>query len=297
MSSVLAKSSSSVIPLFPGLSLLRTAERGALAFFVYVAVLGLLNPVSWPQEISLALSPILLYATWAIESRTSRPWSRVGRDWAALPLILMAYWSLEWFRPAPHYVWQSEWVALDRKLLGPLGLRSLIEIAGPVFPFLLETLYLLLYTLPILALGLLYALDSRSRVDRYLAILFAGTFVAYALLPHFSVRSPRLTFPGTDLPAFGSIPRSINTWLLDHFDISTSAFPSGHVAVAFSSAFGLFTVFRNRRAIWLTAFIVASLIYVATIYARYHYAVDGLASICISFIAWRCVEYWSSREA
>ncbi len=284
------------MPLLPNLGLLKEAERGALVFFLYVAVLGLLNPVSWQQALSLPLLPAVLYAFWALESRTSRPWSRVVRDWAALALILMAYWSLKWFRPAPHQVWQNEWVGFDRKLLGPLGLSNLIESAGPVIPFFLETLYLILYTIPIMALGLLYGLDARSRVERYLSILFAGTFAAYALLPHFSVHSPRLIFPGTDLPAFTSLPRTINTWILDHLDISTSVFPSGHVAVAFSSAFGLFTVFRHRRAIWLTAFIVASLIYIATIYGRYHYAVDGLASISISFLAWRCVEYRRARE-
>jgi membrane-associated phospholipid phosphatase len=81
--------------------------------------------------------------------------------------------------------------------------------------------------------------------------------------------------------------------VLDHLDISTGVFPSGHVAVAFSSAFALLSVLRQRRWIWCSAFIIATMVYVATIYGRYHYAVDGLASIVIAFVAWRVAERWS----
>ena len=82
----------------------------------------------------------------------------------------------------------------------------------------------------------------------------------------------------------------MNTYLLDHLDISTSVFPSGHVAVAFSSALALFTVLRERRKVWMGAFAAAVLIYAATIYGRYHYAVDGAASILIVTASWACVK-------
>jgi hypothetical protein len=39
--------------------------------------------------------------------------------------------------------------------------------------------------------------------------------------------------------------------------------------------------------VWVTAFAVAFIVYVSTVYGRYHYAVDGLASIVITAIAWR----------
>ena len=41
----------------------------------------------------------------------------------------------------------------------------------------------------------------------------------------------------------------------------------------------------ERRWLWIAAFVAAAAVYVATIYGRYHYAVDGLASIGIAWVA------------
>ena len=57
--------------------------------------------------------------------------------------------------------------------------------------------------------------------------------VRLASLFSFSSVSPRLAFPSESLPAWHSVWRTINIWLLDHGDIDSSVFPSGHVAVAF----------------------------------------------------------------
>ena len=75
------------------------------------------------------------------------------------------------------------------------------------------------------------------------------------------------------------VGRSLNVWVLDHRDMPTSVFPSGHVAVGFSTAFGTYRAVRTRPAIRGAAFAFATLVFIATIYCRYHYAVDGLASI------------------
>lgn len=265
-------------------------EWVALVYFSYLAVLGLVRPLTAAQRIPLIVLPMALCWLWRLESNASRPWTRVVREWASLGLILVGYWSLQWFSAPPIDRWQSEWVSWDRALLDTFGLRRALESAGSALPSLLESVYLALYAIPPVSLGLLYAYGERKRVNRFLLVLFLGTFTAYALLPLFPVQSPRMAFPGADNPAFHGSARSINTWLLDRLDISTGVFPSGHVAVAFSSAFGLLSVFRGRRIVWMGAFLVATLVYVATIYGRYHYAVDGLASAAITFCAWRVAE-------
>jgi membrane-associated phospholipid phosphatase len=101
-----------------------------------------------------------------------------------------------------------------------------------------------------------------------------------------------LAFPNQDLPHAASLWRHINVWLLDHCDISTSVFPSGHVAVAFSSAFGLLRAIPERRWVWLSFLAAAVVVFTATIYGRYHYAADGIASIAISVVAWLCTAAW-----
>ena len=49
---------------------------------------------------------------------------------------------------------------------------------------------------------------------------------------------------------------------------------------------------RRRRKLWLSAFVAAFGVFTATIYGRYHYAVDGLASICIVTAVWLVAETW-----
>ena len=70
-------------------------------------------------------------------------------------------------------------------------------------------------------------------------------------------------------------------------DISTSVFPSGHVGVAFSTALALLFSAPTRRGLFAIALAAAILVYLATVYGRYHYAMDGLASMAIVTLALR----------
>ncbi len=273
---------------------IRPPERIALCYFILLAVLACYRPVGGGQRLLLTALPVVLCVLWKLESSDSRPWSRVLRDWTSLGLILAGYWSMGWFANSSPHPREVQWVGWDRALLGTFGLRRVIEAAGAAIPNALESCYLLLYAIPPIALGTVYLCRARAHTNRFLSILFLGTLSAYALLPVFPLTSPRLAFPGTDLPAFSDVPREVNTFLLDRFDIATSVFPSGHVAVAFSSAFGLMSALRRRRTVWLTAFAAAILIWVATIYGRYHYALDGLASLIITATAWQVVERWGA---
>jgi membrane-associated phospholipid phosphatase len=284
MESVLPASPASIRGARPPL---RSGEKVLIAYFVYTALLTLARPVA-PARTAMAWSLVAAVSglAWAA-SRNPRGLPGVLRDWLPLGLILGGYWELQWFASSHSVLWQQTWLEWDRSLLGAWGLRSAIEALGGTIPSLLEGVYLCLYLIPPFCMALLYLSGRRDRIDRFLTTLFLGGFCAYALLPLFPVQSPRVAFPGADLPNFEGVYRSANVWLLNHFDISTSVFPSGHVAVAFSSAFGL------RRALpekpWLSLFLLAvsTMVYIATIYARYHYAVDGLAGAAIAVAAWR----------
>lgn len=271
----------------------RPCERILIAYFIYTAVLAYLSDAPPLRRLLAAVLPLFLCWLGTMASRNYRPWSRVARDWAPLGLILVGYWQLEWFTGSAPSPWQGAWLEWDRTLLDNVGLKHAIESFGGLFPSLLETIYLLLYTIPPLAMGAIYLCGKRHHADRFLATLLLGSLGAYALLPHFRLISPRLAFPETELPHFAGAAHSINVWLLDHLDISTSVFPSGHVAVAFSAAFGILRVLPERRKIWAAAFGVAALVWTATIYCRYHYAADGLASLLISMAAWRLTEAYN----
>ena len=111
-----------------------------------------------------------------------------------------------------------------------------------------------------------------------------GTLTAYALLPRFPTQAPRFLFPAEDLPRFETAVRRLNLWILDHGDIRSSIFPSGHVAFAFSSAFAIRMACPARRRVAAVLLVLAGLVWLDTIYGRYHYAADGLAGLIASAV-------------
>lgn len=273
----------------------REYERVILLFFCLVAAVSWRWVLPLEAQLRIVAMPPLILAFWAIEKAHSRPWTRVARDFLALGLIVPGYLSLGLLSTAQFSPWQQIWIGWDRILLYDFGMKAGVEGLGPTIPFVLELAYLLLYAFPPAALLTLNLIHQRSRIGRYLLVLFLGTFTAYLLLPVWPVLSPRFAYPGVDLPLFEGSPRNINVWLLNHLDIATSAFPSGHVAVAMSNAFGLLVAVPSRHKIWGAAFGAAGLVYAATIYGRYHYAMDGLASIVIATAAWRVGAWLDAR--
>jgi len=272
--------------------LLSRHEWLIVLFFVVLAMVGLKRSIGAWRELMLAGVPFLIWGLCRLETMSAVRWSPILREWVSMGMILPAYWSLQFLVTTPLEKWQQQFLVWDRWILYAAGMRAAVEFAGFLFPVILETAYMLLYTIPPAALALIYLRGPRRHTKQFLQVLLLGTLAAYALIPLFPVISPRYAFPEVDLPAHGSLARSLNVWVLDHVDISTGVFPSGHVAVAFSSAFGLMLAAPKLRAAWILAFIAAGVIFVATIYGRYHYAADGLASIAIAAAAWRLVGWW-----
>jgi membrane-associated phospholipid phosphatase len=264
----------------------RTAERVVLTFFVYTAVLSLAYGLS-PLKCAIAiLTPMMVFALACAESCWgSTRWS-IAREWLLPGTVIGGYWQMGWFSSGHNAHWETTWLGWDRVILETWGLRQLAEHSLTFIPGLLELSYLLLYAIPPVCLGILYWRRARLQVDRFLVVFAMGTLTVYALLPLVAVQSPRLAFPGQDLPAAQGIWRGINVWILDHLDISTSVFPSGHVAVAFSCAFGMKRALPDSRLVFGFLLFAALLVFSATIYGRYHYAVDGFASIVICAVCW-----------
>jgi hypothetical protein len=273
-------------PVKADVQALRKGEAVALCYFLYTALVASLQRLSWAAILISWSIPAVIYTLGAIERRYSRRWSSMLRDWLTLALILAAYWQLDWFARPFTSRWNDLFIGYDRALLHRLGAHSAVEIFGGAIPQALEAVYLLLYTIPPVCLAVIYWYGARNRADRFLFTLLLGTFTAYALLPYFPTTSPRIAFPDEDLPRYAGIFRYWNIWLLDHYDISTGIFPSGHVAVAFSCGFGLLRTIPRKPRWWGAIFCAAALVFLATIYGRYHYAADGLASVGISTTAW-----------
>lgn len=279
----------------------RRCELFFSAYFVYVAVLAMVRPLA-PEVRALTVTTnmaVLLWFflfAWAHRERGFQTLDYV-RDVYPLPLLLLAYRQMNWVA-LPHSGPRLEeaWLAWDLKLLVDWGGGALVESAGPVLPTLLETSYLLTYALPVFGLVLLTVTGARRRVDDFYSILLFGTLTAYAFYPWFPSTTPRLLYPDV-APAMDTLMRRVNLAVLGEYGITASVFPSGHTACAFSAAFGLLHVLRRNRGYGYGVLGLAALIAAATVYGRYHYAVDTAAGLAVALLAWGYGFTWRKEPA
>jgi membrane-associated phospholipid phosphatase len=260
---------------------LRLPEIIFLSYFAYAAMLA--SVMGLPRALdafallggAAGLIAILVFA-----DRTN-----MVRDWVPLGLVIVAYREMNWFtRSHERHTLEQGWQAIDRMVLGRSGLRGAIEWAGAALPLYLELCYLLVYATGFVMMWIVYAARRRDVVDRVLAVYLGGTLLAYALFPFFPSDPPRVLFtelaPGIDTPL-----RHFNLWIVSGAGIHSSVFPSAHVSSAFSAAFALMLFLPERKWAGWGMLIYACSVAVATVYGRYHFAVDALAGIFVSTTA------------
>ncbi len=269
------------------MTLLRRSEIVLVAYFLYAAALARLLPApKATAQVVFLLNLTIIAGCFLLayaDSLRRRRVLRTVRDWFPLPLLILAYREMGWFAPPRHtYELERSWVVWDRILLYDLGLRAAIESLGPVFPSVLEIAYSLVYAIPYFALATLYAYRRGERADRYLFPLALAVLGAYALFPYFPSEPPRTVFPGQDFPSYSTVFRRFNWALLSGYGIHTSVFPSAHVSAAFASALAMRRVLPEARWVWRVLLAMVILIATATIYGRYHYAVDVLAGAALA---------------
>ncbi|MCC6857148.1 MAG: phosphatase PAP2 family protein [Bryobacterales bacterium] len=269
---------------------LRSSEWVIAAYFSYAALLAWLLPV--PRRVAavtlvlnLTILAGLLLLAYADSFRQGRFLGTV-RDWFPLPLMLLGYREMGWFAPQVHrFHWEMIWVQWDRVLLREWGLKAAIESLGPLLPSVLEISYSLVYTTAVFSLAMLYAYGRRKRAASFNFTFLLGIYLAYAQFPFWPSEPPRTVFPGEDFPAYFTVFRKFNWWLLGGYGIHTSVFPSAHTAGAFSAAFAMRRLLPEKP--WVGRFLLtlAVLIATATVYGRYHYAADAVTGLAVAAAA------------
>ncbi len=266
---------------------LRRTEWTLAVYFVYVAVVARILPARDPIPALTFWLNLAILAGYALvayaDSLRRRPLLGVLRDWYPTVLFLLAYREMGWLAPSSHsYELERLWVRWDKFFLNDLGVKALIESAGPVMPSLLEISYTLVYTTPFIGLVVLYAYGHRERVDRFLFPFALSILCAYVLFPYFPSEPPRTVFPGEDFPSYVTVFRRFNWALLGNYGIHTSVFPSAHVSGAFAAALTIRHVLPEKRWPWKLLLVLAILIATATVYGRYHYLADAAAGLAIA---------------
>jgi membrane-associated phospholipid phosphatase len=258
---------------------LRSSEWFAIAYFAYVAAIApFYIAAPWRAFVLAAI----VAAAFVLVSR-AKP---ILRDIAPLFATLAAYREMNWFTPAvrDHHLEQT-WIVWDRALLDTHGLRSAIESTGALLPAYLELCYLLVYAVGPVVVAAAILSERRHRTDHLWLAYLAGTLGAYALFPYFPSEPPRTVFAGQDLPHVITVFRQLNLWIVGGYGIHSSVFPSAHVSSAFSAAWGLLAVMKEKRWMGWTMLAYAISVSIATVYGRYHYGVDALAGFGVSLLA------------
>jgi membrane-associated phospholipid phosphatase len=214
-------------------------------------------------------------------------------DWAFAPLAYVGYLLMHEVVSPVRGGWVADpfLIAVDRRVLGADAAVLLAPLVRPWLTELLQAAYTCFYALMV-AVGVeLYLDHDRRRFHFYAfacAVGFFASFAGYLAVP---AVGPRFTLFDVwtverDLPGLWLTP-SLRLFVdgggLVQAGLSRAAaaaaaprdvFPSGHtmmtlIAMAWAWRFRL----RIRWAVWT----VGSLVVVATVYLRYHYAVDVAA--------------------
>lgn len=168
------------------------------------------------------------------------------------------------------------------------------------YPAVSEVLYAAYfsYYLMIAGVGLALFFRNRGQFSHYLSVLSFVFYICYFIFICAPVIGPRIFFQkfgAHDLPAdvqpaqapdFPTAVRAgpffrLMAWIYLRFEEPGAAFPSSHVAIAITTVFFSFLYLRRIR--WLH-FAAMVLLCIATVYCRYHYAVDVLAGILTAAI-------------
>ncbi len=266
----------------------RRSEWICLAYFAYTSLVAALRPLPLATRLEVWFADAAVFAAlWllALPAAARRPALAVLRDWLPLALILLAYRQMGWMAlPHENRNFENYWIALDRLLLHHWRLKRAIESLGALLPNVLELSYLLVYLMPVATTATFYALNQREKLDAAYRIILSATLATYALYPFFPSEPPRAVFPDADLPLTSAL-RAFNLRILGAYGIHMSVFPSGHSAAAFACAFAVRRLLPSHRLAGCAFLILAVLIAVATVYGRYHFAIDALAGLGMALAA------------
>jgi hypothetical protein len=216
-------------------------------------------------------------------------WQKI-RLLASYGFLVWFYFSVARLAPAVGAPVQDEALyALDRALFRETPAVYLQSLIMPWLTDLLSACYLSFHVyLQLAVLHLLWRrLDAAVRLSIYLFTSYAIGFCGYLLVP---AMGPWKAFPQLfSIPLAGGVMTQLNAWVVAQGSSVYDVFPSLHVLVTFVLLDHDWREVRSR--FWVMLVPTLGLV-VATIYLRYHYAVDLLAGGALFLILRRALARW-----
>jgi membrane-associated phospholipid phosphatase len=243
-----------------------TVIGASVAYFVYVAVVGLLLPGLPSRRRLLAVAVSGGGLALAAAATVVEGFWLESFLWPLL-LLLVGYWASGtlWVAPQPRF--ERLLAAFDRAIDIPRRAAQLPRILCE----LLEVSYVGIYPLIPIALLLYVGYAPDADPQRFWTVVLVTDYICFAMLPWIQTRPPRAL--ETVVPCRSSI-RTLNLGILERTSIGVNTVPSGHAAEAMAIALLL----MNAPApIALVGWVAALLVSTGAVSGRYHYLLDVLA--------------------
>ncbi|MFO0752483.1 MAG: phosphatase PAP2 family protein [Thermodesulfovibrionales bacterium] len=179
--------------------------------------------------------------------------------------------------------WDYLLIRLDYLLFGGYPTVLLERLMHPVLTDILQVAYSTYYFLPV-ALGVTLKLRGQREEFEYALFLillcFYLSYAGYLLVPALGPRYAIEHLHAGELEGF-LVAKPIQDFLNRLEGVKRDAFPSGHTGIALTV---LYLSYRSARDLFRLLLVPVLLLIVATVYCRYHYAVDVLGGVLLTVV-------------
>ncbi len=294
---------------------LSTSEFITFVFLLFLTLLNLIfytRVEVWITLVSLNIAIIAGILVLSHAAMTSRSrWLRLLHNWYPIGMLLFVFKETYYMVHPIHPVdYDSYLIASDLFIFGVHPTHWLTPYTHPLLTELLQLSYNSYYVLLLLPVIELYQRANRTQFFTAGFLLIYGFYLSYIGYFLFPGIGPRFTLhefgllnielPGVwlteSLRHFVNVGESIPDGVVNAAAFAQrDIFPSGHTQVTLVA---LYIAFADRiRTRWIML-VLGSLLIVATVYLRYHYAVDVAAGVVFFvFTIWsgRKIDAWWNR--
>lgn len=266
---------------------LRPADSLTIAFSLFLLILTAINFSAIPSAgyLILIYSSIILFQTTLVYLGRVNPFLMAARD-IIFPIVsvLVIFDSLGLI---VHAVNRHDidylLIRIDYRMFGGYSTVFFEKFINPFLTDMLQVAYTTYYFIPIILGVSLKAGGKREAFEKSLFLMlfcFYLSYIGYLLFPAVGPRYAMNHLYDRELDGF-LVSRPIQNALNFLEGIKRDAFPSGHTGIALTV---LFLAYRYDRTLFRWMLIPVLLMIPATVYCRYHYAVDVVAGAILAVV-------------
>lgn len=267
-------------------AMLTMTDRLTLGYLAFASVLIVVchqNVPRWPVLLPIHLLLVALIAGLALARRRAIPILSEISHWYPALLFLFFFEEIGLIVHAIHPGWFDDYlIRADYALFGAHPTLWIEQYAGYWLTEYMQLVYTSYFLLTIGLGALLWFRGQRKEFSIFMTSTCAAYYLCYVIFVLFPIESPHHTMAHLQQVELTGGPFTAFINLIEkHGRVHGGAFPSAHVAgsvVVMISAWR----FAPRAGILLTPLVLS--ICVATVYGRYHYAMDVFAGALMAVI-------------